>query len=103
MIYFPPWFIQKKHINVPITAIIHQINKLICQPIFSDNTAIPKVDIPLPTYAQAFKIPVIVETFPYFLKNGGTIAVSIEETPCIAPVSNAEQIIDIIALFPEPQ
>lgn len=42
-----------------------------------------------------------METFPYFLKNGGTIAVSIEDTPCIAPVSSAEQIIDIAALLPE--
>jgi len=79
----------------------HQIPKVNCQPIFSDNIAIPKVEIPLPTYAQAFNMPATVEIFPYFLKNGGTIEVSIAETPCIAPVSSDEHVTDSSTELPE--
>ena len=92
---------QAKHIIVPTMAIMHHINKFICQPKFSESIAIPNVEMPLPTYAQAFKTPVTVETLPYFLKYGGTIAVSIDDTPCIAPVSIAEHKIETIALAPE--
>ena len=94
---------QAKHIIVPTMAIMHHINKFICQPKFSESIAIPNVEMPLPTYAQAFKTPVTVETLPYFLKYGGTIAVSIDDTPCIAPVSIAEHKIETIALAPEPK
>ena len=92
---------QIKQIIVPNIAIMHHINIFICQPKFLESIAIPKVEMPLPTYAQAFKTPVTVETLPYFLKNGGTIAVSIDETPCIAPVSIAEHKTEAIALAPE--
>ena len=93
--------ILKIQIKLPRTAIKHQILKVNCQPIFSDSIAIPKVEIPLPTYAQAFNMPATVEIFPYFLKNGGTIEVSIADTPCIAPVSSDEQTTDSITELPE--
>lgn len=88
-------------IAVPMTAMMHQIRKVNCQPIFSDSIAIPKVEIPLPTYAQAFNMPATVEMFPYFLKKGGTIEVSIAETPCIAPVSSDEHTTDNSTELPE--
>ena len=79
----------------------HQVIRLILQSPPSESSAIKNVEIPLPRYAQAFKTPVTVDTLPYFLKYGGTIAVSIEDTPCIAPVSIAEHKIETIALLPE--
>ena len=92
---------EKRQTTVPTAAITHQINRVNCHPLFSERAAIPKVEIPLPTYAQAFNMPETVEMFPYFLKNGGTIAVSMEATPCIAPVNKEEHTTDNTTLLPE--
>ena len=43
--------------------------------------------------------PETVDTFPVFLKNGGIIQMSKRLTPCIEPVSTAEQKTDIAAVF----
>ena len=44
----------------------------------------------LPIYVQEFNTPDTVDTFPRDLKNGGIIQIRIKFTPCILPVSRAE-------------
>ena len=45
-------------------------------------------------------MPDAVDTFPSFLKNGGIIQISIRFTPCIQPVSSAENSTEATALAP---
>ena len=93
-------FTHIKQITVPKTAIESQIKSVKLQPNLSDKSAIPYVEIALPTYVQEFKIPETVDTFPCFWKNAGTIQIRIRLTPCIHPVKSAENATERTALFP---
>lgn len=91
---------HKKDINVPSTVMANQIIKLKFHPIFSDKNAIKYVDTALPIYVQELSTPETVETFFVFSKNGGIMQRSIKLTPCIHPVSAADDKTETTALCP---
>lgn len=63
----------------------------------SEQYADPQAERALPIYVQAFNIPDMVDTPPYFAKWGGIIQISSRLTPCIHPVRTADRAADIAA------
>ena len=50
----------------------------------------------LPTYVKELRSPDMKEIFPYFSNLGGIMQVTSQFTPCIQPVSKADNAMEII-------